>query len=140
MNYFIPDPGRGYPPYDSYSADQDPEAGLKHSGPGIASLIIIAAAIIGYITGLYLIVSSSLDFVGMTQEEASTAIMSHTGAMAGALLLLLSGLLNLISIILGVIGILIKGRKRVVPVLGTVFSMLPVLIMMFILLIAYMQQ
>lgn len=139
MSYFIPDPGRGYP-YDSHSADQNPDAGLKHSGPGIASLIIIAIAIIGYITGLYLIVSSSLDFVGMTQEQASAALKSHANAMAGVILLLLSGLLNLISIILGVIGFLIKGRNRVIPVIGTVFSMLPVIIMMFVLLIASMQQ
>ncbi|MNO25365.1 hypothetical protein D3C76_152000 [compost metagenome] len=95
---------------------------LKHSGPGIASFIVVLAAIFGYIVALGIIISLVYNVVDQSTDAIIESLEQHSGIIAGGLMFILASVLNLIALILGIIGLAIKNRKKVFAILGTVFS------------------
>ncbi|WP_068786661.1 hypothetical protein [Paenibacillus phocaensis] len=116
-------------PVSPYPAPYEPVERKKFSGPGIASFVLSLLAVIGYITSLVLITSTVLDLVDQPANAIAEDLMQRTGALLGILLFLLSGLLDLIALILGIIGLAIKNRRKVFAILGTVFSALSLLLL-----------
>lgn len=115
------------PPYST--ADSRLVPPVKFSGPGIASFIISLLAVIGYIVSLTLITSTVLDIMDQPAGRIAEDLMQRTEALIGILLFMLSGLLDLIALILGIIGLAIKNRRKVFAVLGTIFSALSLLLL-----------
>ncbi|MGG6312121.1 hypothetical protein [Paenibacillus macerans] len=101
----------------------------KFSGPGIASFVISLLAVIGYIASLMLITSTVLDIMDQPANVIAEDLLQRTEALLGILLFLVSGLLDLIALILGIIGLAIKNRRKVFAILGTVFSALSLLVL-----------
>ncbi|WP_150267340.1 hypothetical protein [Paenibacillus tepidiphilus] len=110
-------------PYEYRQSKQD----MKHSGPGIASFVISMVTLIGYIVTLL--------YAGV---QATTILESSSGPIASSsevimllgvsVLVLLA--LNIIGGIVGIIGLTLRGRRKVFAVLGTVFNALFVLLFM----------
>lgn len=113
----------------TYAADPGQSAPRKFSGPGIASFIVSLLTIIGYITSIVMITSSIIDLVDQPTTIIAEDIMQRSGAIGGVVLFMGSGLLNLIALILGIIGMALKNRKKVFAILGTIFSVLPILVL-----------
>ncbi|MGM0516777.1 MAG: DUF6142 family protein [Pseudomonadota bacterium] len=92
----------------------------RHSGLGIASFIIgIASAILMF---LLIVVAGALEAStpgGMDEESAAAVIVG--------LFLILFLLTSVVAFGLGVAGLFQRDRKKVFPVLGTVFSSVTVL-------------
>lgn len=122
-------------PVSPYHAPHEPAYRMKFSGPGIASFVLSLLAVIGYITSLALITSTVLDIMDQPANVIAEDLLQRTGALLGILLFLVSGLLDLIALILGIIGLAIKNRRKVFAILGTIFSSLSLLllIMLFVL-------
>jgi len=108
---------------------------MKFSGPGIASFVLSLLAVIGYIVSLALITSTVLEIMDQPANVIAEDLLQRTGALLGILLFLVSGLLDLIALILGIIGLAVKNRRKVFAILGTIFSALSLLmlIMLFVL-------
>ncbi|MDU4696077.1 MULTISPECIES: hypothetical protein [Paenibacillus] len=116
-------------PVSPYQAPFEPAYRKKFSGPGIASFVLSLLAVIGYIASLTLITSTVLDLVDQPANVIAEDLMQRTGALLGILLFLVSGLLDLIALILGIIGLAIKNRRKVFAILGTIFSALSLLLL-----------
>ncbi|WP_151735419.1 hypothetical protein [Paenibacillus tengchongensis] len=110
-------------PYEYLERKQD----LKHSGPGIASFVISMITFIGYIVAFL--------YAGM---QAATILEVSDGSIAessgfimllGVSVLVLLAL-NIIGGIIGIIGLTLRGRRKVFAVLGTIFNALFVLLFM----------
>jgi hypothetical protein len=131
--------------YNTFPSYPELDSQSRHSGPGIASFIISLVAMLGYIFGIVLVLVAAVnildgvDVLNILDEELEQLIEGYLfqegGAIAGALLIILSGFLNLISLILGIIGLSIKNRKKIFAKLGTIFSI--ILLLLIILLIAW---
>lgn len=108
-------------PYgETYFQDQAASTELQHSGVGIASFVICL------LSGVSLLVlfgiaaymgSQSPD--GMDEEDSSTIVLGI--AVIGG------GMGQLFSLLLGVVALSQPNRKKVFAILGTVFSLLAVL-------------
>lgn len=122
-------------PVPPYHAPFEPASRKKFSGPGIASFVLSLLAVIGYITSLTLITSTVLDLMDQPANVIAEDLMQRTGALLGILLFLVSGLLDLIALILGIVGLAVKNRRKVFAILGTIFSALSLLllVMLFVL-------
>ncbi|GIP47174.1 hypothetical protein D3C76_162080 [compost metagenome] len=122
-------------PVSSYNAPFEPAYRMKFSGPGIASFVLSLLAVIGYIVSLALITSTVLEIMDQPANVIAEDLLQRTGALLGILLFLVSGLLDLIALILGIIGLAVKNRRKVFAILGTIFSALSLLmlIMLFVL-------
>ncbi|MMZ60724.1 hypothetical protein D3C76_705950 [compost metagenome] len=96
----------------------------KHSGPGITSFILSLTAIIGYFTSFFLIATIMTSFMDQSPDAIIENLEQHSAIIGGGLLFIISGILNLIALILGIIGLAIKNRKKVFAILGTVFSVI----------------
>jgi len=92
----------------------------RHSGLGIASFITaIASAVLMF---LLIVVAGALEAStpgGMDEESAA--------AMLVGLFLILFMLTSVVALALGIAGLFQRDRKRVFPILGTVFSSFTVL-------------
>lgn len=104
---------------------------LKHSGLGIASFIIALLAILAAIITLVLTVSFTADFIDMgtlDPESLEAEIVEGGGAigavLAAGLLFIVSIGLSIIGLILGIVGAVMKNRKKVFSVLGIVLNAL----------------
>lgn len=120
---------------DYRQSEQEPAYRMKFSGPGIASFVLSLLAVIGYIVSLALITSTVLEIMDQPANVIAEDLLQRTGALLGILLFLVSGLLDLIALILGIIGLAVKNRRKVFAILGTIFSALSLLmlIMLFVL-------
>ena len=97
---------------------------MKHSGPGIASFILGLLGILSAIVGLLVIFVTLADYAtpnGLNIPD-SEELAANAAVAVGALLYLLSLLLSLVGIVLGIVGCVIRNRRRIFAVLGLVFS------------------
>ncbi|MGF7046616.1 putative Tic20 family protein [Paenibacillus sp. DS2015] len=101
-----------------------PPLQLKHSGPGIASLIISLVSLLGYIVivavagaiiGPYLD-SSGTGFVGSPTRDLVTNLTTL------GIILIVMLLSNLVGTLLGIIGVSLKNRKKVLAIMGLILN------------------
>ena len=112
-------------PFTSVPPETD-SAPLKHSGPGIASFVI------GLLSILLAVVAYAVIFVGLA-EYADEGVLAMPGPeelagnmslVGGTLLFFFSLLLAVVGAVLGIVGCVIRNRRRVFAVLGLVFNAL----------------
>jgi len=125
-----------YPSYPGPAQGGQPTQIIKHSGPGIASFIISLVAFMGYLFSTVLVSVAAANVLGGPEELFEEYFIQQGSAVAGVLLLLITIVLNLTSLILGIVGISMKNRKKVFAILGTIFSAIPILPVIFVLLFA----
>ncbi|MGN8770673.1 hypothetical protein [Paenibacillus barengoltzii] len=119
-------------PVSPYFAPHEPMNRVKFSGPGIASFILSLVAVVGYIAALALIISTAMDLVDQPAEAIAADLMQRSGTVLGVLLFLISGVLDLVGLILGIVGLAIRNRRKVFAILGTIFSVLPLVLFIFL--------
>ncbi|MNW42395.1 hypothetical protein D3C74_195630 [compost metagenome] len=95
---------------------------IKHSGPGIASFIVVLTSILGYIAAFVMISTIVVGVMDQSSDAIIENLEQHSGIIGGGLLFIISGILNLIALILGIIGLAIRSRKKVFAILGTILS------------------
>jgi hypothetical protein len=108
---------------------------VKHSGPGIASFVLALIAVLTVVIGIIMsvaAVASSADFMSATPEEIESQLLEGGGegvaAIVGAgLLMILSIGFAIIGLILGIVGVVMKNRKKVFGVIGLILNALIVL-------------
>lgn len=100
----------------------------KHSGVGVASFVTSIIGITGiifmYVLAAYMHVAS-----GGAIDEASS------GAMVTGLFIMLFFVILLVSVGLGIAGLVQKNTKKIFPLLGTIFSSVVFLITFIIMII-----
>lgn len=100
----------------------------KHSGLGITSFIMALAAVITFILAIILIVSGVSGFMDASSpEEIQNQILEGNGEgfgamIAGGLIVLLSIAISFIGLVLGIIGAVMKNRKKVFSIIGIVLN------------------
>lgn len=110
----------------------------KHSGLGIASFIISLLAIIGYIAAIGIIATGVNDIVLLSGEMSGEELVQQSGVIVGFLIFVVAGILNMVSLILGIVGLIIKNRKKVFGILGLVISCISILLMIILFFIGSM--
>ncbi|MED5016858.1 hypothetical protein P9847_06015 [Paenibacillus chibensis] len=88
----------------------------RHSGPGIASFIISLVSMLAYIVSvgaMGAIFSSSLNGEGLSWSDSST-----TGVTIITIILIGLFAANLIGIVLGIVGLVLRNRKKIFAILG----------------------
>lgn len=108
---------------------------VKHSGPGIASFVLALVAVLTVVIGIVLsvaAVASSADLAGATQEEIEAELLEGGGGevagLIGAGLLMIASIgFAVIGLILGIIGVVMKNRKKVFGIIGLILNALIVL-------------
>ncbi|RCX17366.1 hypothetical protein DFP94_10990 [Fontibacillus phaseoli] len=108
------------PPYPEYGALA--ASARKHSGPGIASFVVILVAIVVYIFSLTLVTAAVIDIADQSIDAITEDMMIHSGAIIGILMMMLAGVLHLVALILSIIGLVLKNRKKLFAILGLSFS------------------
>lgn len=100
-----------------YGTFQPPVTPLRHSGPGLTSLILGILSLITYIAILALAPAAAEDIL---QNPSPEAILESIYVMMIGVLLLIGLILNLIGMILSIIGLALKNRKKIFPIIGMV--------------------
>lgn len=101
---------------------------MKHSGPGIASFVIGLVALLGYILTFFLAAIALSGVIGtLTTPAQVEEIVLHPAVLLSSLFILVCLVLNFAGLILGVIGLVLKKRKKVFPIIGTVLNGIMVL-------------
>ncbi|MEC0107304.1 hypothetical protein P4H27_10180 [Paenibacillus taichungensis] len=111
--------------FTPYPSDlEDPSMGrLKHSGPGIASFVIGLVSIIGYMLTLGIATMAINSTIGVVTTPIQVEeIALHPAVVLASLAVLVCLILNLAGLILGVIGLILKNRKKVFAIIGTILS------------------
>ncbi|MFS0857241.1 MULTISPECIES: hypothetical protein [Paenibacillus] len=111
--------------FTPYPSDlENPSMGrLKHSGPGIASFVIGLASIIGYMLTLGIATMAINSTIGVVTTPIQVEeIALHPAVVLASLAVLVCLILNLAGLILGVIGLILKNRKKVFAIIGTILS------------------
>lgn len=88
----------------------------RHSGPGIASFIISLVSMLAYIVSvgaMGAIFSSSLNGEGLSWSDSST-----TGVTVITIILIGLFAANLTGIVLGIVGLVLRNRKKIFAILG----------------------
>lgn len=124
-------PVSGSSPYDEFPRDDRRSGPLKHSGLGIASFVLALIGILLFIVCIVAIigtVASMVDSSGriadMETLENGSLLMAIGFAGFG---ILGAAILNLVGLILGIVGLVIKDRKKVFAIIGTILNGLCVL-------------
>ncbi|MFC5700615.1 hypothetical protein ACFPVX_04905 [Cohnella faecalis] len=131
-----------FQPVNDYSYSQAP---IKNSGTGIASFVLGIIGILGLVgttMALFVSFASKVD-VGTLVDDAGNLTMTEQELIdkLGSTIVLgfmypLLLLIAFIGLILGIIGIAQKNRKKTFAVLGTIFSALPLLLVVLGLIVA----
>ncbi|WP_110933569.1 hypothetical protein [Paenibacillus bouchesdurhonensis] len=137
MNY---EPGAQPPtPNYDYAAPAQPSARLKHSGLGITSFVMSIIAFLGYFAAIFLIIAA----IGQAVQDPAyieEALTEDPAAILGILTMFGAAIINLVALILGIIGLVIKNRKKIFAIIGTVLSSLSVLFIIFLYIVGTLQQ
>ena len=124
---------------------------LKHSGLGIASFILALASGLTFIIGMIMSVMSVMGDNGIISStmdpnnvEAIESAMMNSDAMVGIMvagfIIMFAGLLSFIGLVLGIIGLIIKNRKKVFAIIGTIMNAIPVILTIVFTIIGLMMQ
>lgn len=100
---------------------------LKQSGPGIASFIISLVTIAGYITAAIIlgtIASTAWNNHDNLMSNASQVVMNTALAILGL------SAVNVIGVVVGIIGLSLRNRRKVLAAIGTIMNGLIVLCFM----------
>ncbi|NMI02879.1 hypothetical protein HF638_02770 [Paenibacillus sp. SZ31] len=110
--------------YEPYPPDheREPMAPLKHSGPGIASFIIGLVAIVGYILIFFTAAMALNDSIEVLTPLQAEELALHPAVILASLAILVCLILNLAGGILGIIGLILKNRKKVFAIIGTLMN------------------
>ncbi|WP_160032906.1 hypothetical protein [Paenibacillus sp. An7] len=100
-----------------YGTFQPPVTPLKHSGPGIASLVLGILSLVTYITILALAPAAAKDIL---QSNSPEAMLESIYVIIIGVLILVGLFLNLIGMILAIIGLTLKNQKKIFPIIGMV--------------------
>lgn len=112
---------------ESSTSYQMKDNDLKHSGPGIASFIISLVTIVGYI-GLFLFIVAKASSM-LTEDGSLTTDSSEAIVMLGLSVLTLAAL-NVIGVVVGIIGLSLRKRRKVLGIIGTIINGLIILLFM----------
>ncbi|GGN92143.1 DUF4064 domain-containing protein [Saccharibacillus kuerlensis] len=122
-----------FSPYDEFPRDDRQMGRLKHSGLGIASFVLSLISIALYIVCFVAIIGIFASIANSPEQILNNFDSMEPGGevlaigLAG-LGLLGSALLNFIGLILGIVGLVMKDRKKVFAIIGTVLNGLCLLI------------
>ncbi|MEK4661974.1 hypothetical protein MHH93_08770 [Priestia sp. FSL H7-0729] len=110
--------------YDAYPSDHErhPIVPVKHSGPGIASFVIGLVAILGYILIFFIATMAINESIGVLTPIQAEEIALHPAVILASLAILVGLILNLAGGILGIIGLVLKNRKKVFAIIGTILN------------------
>lgn len=100
-----------------YGTFQPPTTPLKHSGPGITSLVLGILSLIAYIAILALAPAAADEILDNPSPEA---LLESIYVIMIGVLVLIGLILNLIGMILAIIGLSLKNRKKIFPIIGMV--------------------
>ncbi|MFX3647612.1 MAG: hypothetical protein ACE3K2_27390 [Paenibacillus sp.] len=113
--------------------ERQPTVPLKHSGPGIASFVIGLVAILGYILIFFIATMAVNESIGVLTPLQAEQIALHPAVVLASLAILVGLILNLAGSILGIIGLVLKNRKKVFAMIGTLLN--GIMILLFVALI-----
>jgi len=113
-----------YPP----DHERQPIAPLKHSGPGIASFVIGLLAILGYILIFFIATMAVNESIGVLTPLQAEELALHPAVILASLAILVCLILNLVGSILGIIGLVLKNRKKVFAIIGTILNGIMILL------------
>ncbi|RIX52413.1 hypothetical protein D3P08_13125 [Paenibacillus nanensis] len=107
-------------------------APLKHSGLGIASFVLAIVSILALIIGIIMSVAAAANYMNVSPSDIESEILAGSGeefaAFVGAgLLMMLSIGLSIIGLVLGIIGLVIKNRKKIFGIIGVILNALLIL-------------
>lgn len=114
---------------ESATSSQMKNYDFKHSGPGIASFVISLITIVGYI-GLFLFIV--VNATSMVTEDGSLTDDSSQAIMLLGLSVLTLAALNVIGVVVGIIGLSLRQRRKVLGIIGTIINGLIILLFMLI--------
>lgn len=116
--------------YEAYPPDHErqPMAPLKHSGPGIASFVIGLVAILGYILIFFIATMAVNESIGVLTPLQTEEIALHPAVALASLAILVCLILNLAGGIVGIIGLVLKNRKKVFAIIGTLLNGIMILL------------
>src|SRR5690606_2229099 len=117
-------PPQGFTPVPP--ANEQADAPLKHSGPGIASFVLGIVTIILIIVGFVVILAGVVNYMnpegGLNSSEFMSSMEdldSMDVAMLSGSFMILGGLaLSLIGTILGIISVALKNRRKAFGIVG----------------------
>ncbi|MEC0126841.1 hypothetical protein [Paenibacillus pabuli] len=116
------DPDHSFTPYPPAPEDRSLDR-LKHSGPGIASFVIGLVSIIGCILTIFMATLAINNSIGIVTTPIQVEeIALHPAVVLASLSILVCLVLNLAGLILGVIGLVLKNRKKVFAIIGTLLN------------------
>ncbi|QWU17800.1 hypothetical protein SAMN04487895_105218 [Paenibacillus sophorae] len=115
----------GFAPYQ-----EEPRV-LKHSGPGIASFVISIVTLAGYIVSF--IVAGTLIAPVLNETDVLKGESGGAFLFLGLAILALAAL-NVIGVVVGIIGLALRGRRKVFGIIGTIINGL--ILLLFLLLFA----
>lgn len=104
---------------------QHPNERIKHSGPGIASFII---GLIGLVSLIGLLIGAAVVTVNLVSDFSAGELPSQEvleqsgGIIVIGLLAILIIFMILIGLILGIVGLVLKNRKKAFAITGTVIN------------------
>ncbi|MCW3792572.1 hypothetical protein OM416_13330 [Paenibacillus sp. LS1] len=97
-------------------------APLKHSGLGIASFVIGLVAIVGYILIFFIAAMALNDSIGVLTPLQAEELALHPAVILASLSILVCLILNLVGGIIGIIGLVLKNRKKVFAIIGSLLN------------------
>lgn len=113
---------------------------LKHSGLGIASFVLAIISILAFLLSIIMIFAAASNVAHLSPTEIESELMAGGGeefaaVLGGGLLIMLAIGISIIGLILGIIGLVIKNRKKIFGILGVVLNGLIVLGIVFLMVI-----
>ncbi|MFD1773214.1 hypothetical protein [Paenibacillus rhizophilus] len=123
--------GDPYPGTSGFSPYPEEPRKLKHSGPGIASFVIAMVTLTGYIVSF--IVAGALIGPAVTETTVLNGQSGGAFLFLGMAVLALAAL-NFIGVVVGIIGLALRGRRKVFGIIGTIIN--GIILLVFLLLIA----
>ena len=106
-----------------------PAERLKHSGPGISSFIVGLVALLGHIATfvlLFLALNNTIQLLGSSLNREDLAF--HPAVVLSSLAFLVCLVLNLSGVLLGIIGLVLKNRRKVFAIIGLILNALFILL------------
>ncbi|PZD94283.1 hypothetical protein DNH61_17880 [Paenibacillus sambharensis] len=127
---------QGMTPVTGEPHDEGP---LKHSGLGIASFVIGIVSIIGIIAVIFLVAASISTYL-LPNNTIAPGFETDPVVIISSLSILAVLFLSFVGLVLGIIGLVIKRRRKVFSIIGVVLNGLLLLGFAFLLITAPLLQ